>query len=291
MLVDWMLAISSACELYSRARAVHIPLKRGVRSWLTRVTLGDVRAAFNLLGECRELAYDPGLWLRHALEGLRKLVGARVVMGGEAHWDRPCGPITPFHHVLVGIPKAVEGNFIGRLREGGLNADVISARLKALPQPEMTRTRQQLVSDQAWYRSVQCEGLHRPAGIDHCIASLFELSRGRALLLGIHRAAKEPDFSTRELNLVHLFQTELGRLIGAVLVSADDAFSPSRLAPRVRETLSCLLEGDGEKQAASRMGLSRETVHQYVKALYRHYQVASRPELLVRVLGRPWRHQ
>jgi DNA-binding CsgD family transcriptional regulator len=54
----------------------------------------------------------------------------------------------------------------------------------------------------------------------------------------------------------------------------------------VQETLRCLLEGDGEKQAAARMNLSRETVHQYVKALYRHYRVQSRAELLARVLGR-----
>jgi DNA-binding CsgD family transcriptional regulator len=54
----------------------------------------------------------------------------------------------------------------------------------------------------------------------------------------------------------------------------------------VREALACLLEGDGEKQAAARMGLSPETVHQYVKALYRHYRVESRAELLTRVFGR-----
>jgi hypothetical protein len=34
------------------------------------------------------------------------------------------------------------------------------------------------------------------------------------------------------------------------------------------------------------MGLSRETLHQYVKVLYRHYQVESRAELLARVLRR-----
>jgi hypothetical protein len=32
--------------------------------------------------------------------------------------------------------------------------------------------------------------------------------------------------------------------------------------------------------------LSRETVHQYVKSLYCHYGVASRAELLARVLRR-----
>jgi DNA-binding CsgD family transcriptional regulator len=62
--------------------------------------------------------------------------------------------------------------------------------------------------------------------------------------------------------------------------------SPTRLPPRVRETLRCLLEGDGEKQSAARMGLSTETVHQYVKTLYRYYRAASRAELLARVLRR-----
>jgi DNA-binding NarL/FixJ family response regulator len=87
--------------------------------------------------------------------------------------------------------------------------------------------------------------------------------------------------------VLRLAHAEIGRLMGPVLVCAADPYSPTRLPPRVRETLDCLLDGDSEKQAASRMGLSRETVHQYVKALYRHYQVASRAELLARVLRRP----
>jgi DNA-binding NarL/FixJ family response regulator len=54
----------------------------------------------------------------------------------------------------------------------------------------------------------------------------------------------------------------------------------------VRDVLNCLLDGDSEKQVATRLRLSRETVHQYVKVLYRHYQVSSRAELLARVLRR-----
>jgi DNA-binding CsgD family transcriptional regulator len=252
-----------------------------------RLRLADVRAALRLVGECRDLGYDPALWLRHACAGLRGLVGVRVVMGGEVHWVRPDGPITPINAVLVGVPQAVEGDFVRNLREGGLDADVISSPLKAIPGPHLTRTRRQLLPDRAWYRSPQYDGLHRPAGIDHCVATLLELTGGRALLIGLHRSAGEQDFSARELKLVHLFQAELGRLIGPVLVSADDSFSPTRLPPRVQETLCCLLDGDSEKQAAARMNLSRETVHQYVKSLYRHYRVASRAELLARVLRRP----
>jgi DNA-binding NarL/FixJ family response regulator len=66
-----------------------------------------------------------------------------------------------------------------------------------------------------------------------------------------------------------------------------------RLSPRLRQTLACLLEGDGEKQISARLGLRPSTVHEYVTALYRHFGVRSRGQLLalvIRRLGRDeWR--
>jgi DNA-binding CsgD family transcriptional regulator len=56
--------------------------------------------------------------------------------------------------------------------------------------------------------------------------------------------------------------------------------SPFELAPRVRQVLRCLLEGDGDKQIARRLGISPYTVNQYTKVIYRHFRVASRAELL-----------
>jgi two-component system nitrate/nitrite response regulator NarL len=50
----------------------------------------------------------------------------------------------------------------------------------------------------------------------------------------------------------------------------------------MRQTLALLLAGDSEKQIAHRLGLSQHTVHVYVKALYRRYDVSSRGELLAR---------
>src|SRR5262245_30462273 len=40
--------------------------------------LKDVRAAYRLIGECRELGRDPLAWRRHMLDGLRLLTGAQV---------------------------------------------------------------------------------------------------------------------------------------------------------------------------------------------------------------------
>jgi DNA-binding CsgD family transcriptional regulator len=58
-----------------------------------------------------------------------------------------------------------------------------------------------------------------------------------------------------------------------------------RLSPRERQTLAWLLGGDGEKQVARAMGLSRHTVHAYVKSVYRHFQVDSRPALLAQFVS------
>lgn len=58
----------------------------------------------------------------------------------------------------------------------------------------------------------------------------------------------------------------------------------SHLPPRVRQTLEHLLRGDGEKQIAVKLGLSRHTVHVYIKTLHKHYNVCSRSELLARFI-------
>jgi DNA-binding NarL/FixJ family response regulator len=58
-----------------------------------------------------------------------------------------------------------------------------------------------------------------------------------------------------------------------------------RLSPRLQQTLARLLAGDSEKQVARHLALSKNTVHVYVKALYRHYNVNSRAELLAKFVS------
>lgn len=255
--------------------------------------LGEVRAALRLVGECRDLGYDPALWMLRAFEGLCGLVGARAGNGGEVRLTRPHGPLQGASYSDAGLEPWEHDLYAAFLRTHGIDRHPIAGGFDgwrmATPRPGRldVRTRRQLVTDREWYGSVAYNECHRAIRIDHCLASLLERTAdGWFSCIILHRAIGEPDFTPRQQQLLYLFHDELGRLMGPVLVSADDRFSPTRLPPRVQETLRCLLEGDGEKQAAARMGLSRETVHQYVKALYRHYQVSSRAELLARVLRR-----
>jgi hypothetical protein len=60
--------------------------------------LRDVRAAFRLIGDCRDLADDPALWQPRMFEGLDRLLGAAASSGGEGMWPypRPVQAVTTF---------------------------------------------------------------------------------------------------------------------------------------------------------------------------------------------------
>ena len=48
------------------------------------------------------------------------------------------------------------------------------------------------------------------------------------------------------------------------------------------ETLQGILDGQSEKQIAYALGLSQHTVHNYVRALHRRFDVSSRAELIAK---------
>jgi DNA-binding CsgD family transcriptional regulator len=240
--------------------------------------LADVRQAFRLIGECRELRRDANQWRQHAFRGLCRLLGARAANGGHIEWVRPADVIRFLHPVVTGFSAEELAVFAQFMRSRDPAEDPIFGRLGRLRGSVVTRSRPQLVKDSPWYRSVSFNEYRRVVGVDHCVYSLFALpAHGTYSLIGLHRAVGETRFSSREVRLLHLFHEELGPLIGKTLASGPQL---AGLSPRMRQTLACLLEGDAEKQAARRLGVSLPTVHQYVTALYRHFGVNSRAELL-----------
>ena len=245
----------------------------------------DVRDAYRLIGECRDLGSDPALWHGRMFDGLRHLIGAPNATGGEGRWRRPHHPVEPISAFDSGMEPDVRARYLAYMRANGPAADPIFCAMQHLPGLLITRTRRQLVSDAVWYRSASYE-YRRLNGVDHQITSVYQVSDDAAIsTVCLQRAAGERDFSPREQRLLNFFHGELGRLIGRSIVSATEP-SPEKLSPRLRQTLACLLEGDSEKQVADRLGLSHSTTHQYVTALYRHFKVQSRAQLLAHAIKR-----
>ncbi|MDB5324606.1 MAG: response regulator [Phycisphaerales bacterium] len=57
------------------------------------------------------------------------------------------------------------------------------------------------------------------------------------------------------------------------------------MPPRQQLVLAQLLTGASEKEVAKQIGISRHTVHAYVKAIYKRFDVTSRSQLIVKVYG------
>jgi DNA-binding CsgD family transcriptional regulator len=251
----------------------------------------DVRDAFRLIGECRDLGSDPALWFPRMLEGLCKQLGAVRATGGEGRVSRAGAGIEPTSAFQFGLGEREHELYAAYIRRGGPAIDPLFRALQARDDPLITGTRRELITDAAWYRSEIFNEIFRVTGVDHRLASLHrDRRRGAACGVNLDRALGDRDFSPREKHLLHFFHEELSRLIGHALVSANDP-SPDSLSPRLRQTLACLLEGDSEKQIAARLGLSYATAHQYVTTLYRRFGVQSRGQLLAYVMKRAGRGQ
>jgi DNA-binding CsgD family transcriptional regulator len=254
------------------------------KSDLLRV--GDVRDAYRLIGECRDLGGEPALWQMRILEGLCQLVGAAAGAGGEGIWARPVHPVHPFSAFDTGFDARGQERLRAYRGEIGPAGDPIFRALREMPGPVATRARSQLVSNTEWYRSVSFNDYRKLCGVDHCLTSVCRLlDRGAVSVITGHRKIGERDFSPREVRLLEFLHIELRPLIGRQLVSATEP-SPGTLSRRLRQTLACLVEGDSEKQVAARLGISATTVHQYVTDLYRRFGVQSRSQLLAHVLRR-----
>jgi DNA-binding CsgD family transcriptional regulator len=247
-----------------------------------RVRLSDLRRAYRLIHDCRDVGHDVKAWKTVLVEGLTRLVEAQVAAAGEIGAETPgqpprlvqtadCGWLEPVHR------ENWDRHYTRGQKFRGLPT---FQRFQELQSALTTRSREQLVSDSDWYRSDEFNVFHRSMGVDDILASAAR-SHDPPGLLGftIFRALDQKRFGAWERRLVRLFHRELTGHVGTSLARAQ-ASPPRLLPPRLQETLDCLREGCSEKQAARRLGISPHTVHQYVKALYRHLDVCSRAELM-----------
>lgn len=246
----------------------------------------ELRDAFRLIGDCRDLGTHADLWPGRMFEGLLKLIGCSSGCGGEGFWQPPDGRLQPVTSFDAGFDRTARSYFSAYMRDRRFAADPLLKPLMQLTERGSTWTRRDALSDVEWYRSEIYNEYRKPSRIDDQLTSVCRVGNKYAIsAITLHRCPGERPFSLRERNLLNLFHEELGRLIGGALVSGLEP-GPEGLSRRLRQTLTCLIEGDSEKQAAARLGVSYATAHQYVTALYRFFNVRSRGELMSVVLKR-----
>ncbi len=253
-----------------------------------RMNADDAIRGFRLVNRCRDLGADSDAWRSRLFDGIRELVNAQVVIGGEMRgFDEPSSRFESLALHRVGWPsEQAERSWAEYAESTPMERTPEYPVLRNFDGPLVTLRRDKIWAKEDWYRSKTFNDVHRACGIDDYIISIRRLPRlGHFTSLFIHRAIDDPAFTNRDVDLVNLVHHEIGEMIGGELAAAAEP-KPGRLTPRQREVLDYLLDGDSEKRIAYALDLSRATVHEYVTAVYRHFEVSSRAELLALFVGR-----
>ena len=226
------------------------------------------------------------------LLGVCRLVDAPSAIGGEGRWVVPVGPGRRFEFVWGPInvgtfdPKGWRWFSEEHARDGLTALNPVFGALSHVRAPLVTRAREQTIEDREWYRYPYCAMAREALDFDDTIYSGYGVAGPDEVnMISVARKPGDRPFSARERRLLHIFHHELGPLVGGRLARGRNGDSRP-LSPRLRQTLARLLEGEGEKQVARRLGLSLPTVHQYITDLYRRYGVSSRAELMAQWVRR-----
>lgn len=255
--------------------------------------LEDVRALLQLVGECRDLGDDPLAWREHFCHRLAQLTGAGLVDLGDA--VRSGGRLRLLHLCAWGWHSGFDPTAPGQTlaeHDTDLKFPPLFRAYFDLSSGEFgTRvSRTDEDREREWDLSSYRELVQTPVGCGHTLLCFLTLpgGRGEVCSLVLNRWRTEArDFTARHRMLMAEAHAAVVPLVGGPLAGFDEP-SPADLPPRVRQVLRCLLEGDSDKQAAARLGISRFTVNEYTKEVYRHFRVQGRPELLARWVHRGW---
>ncbi|WP_165251503.1 helix-turn-helix transcriptional regulator [Paludisphaera soli] len=248
-----------------------------------------------LVGECRDLGDDRLAWRGRLTEGIAKMIDADLVFSGEV---AGCVALRPrgLGSVEWGWENGFDREFFGRqtaimLEDPGYYPTMNLYFARFASDDGVCLSRRQLLKDRAWYASDDYQRVHRGLGIDHMLWCFSELKRSAASDVSagvvVNRARGRRDFKARERLLVRETHAAVARHIGGALAGHEDV-SARALPPRARQVLACLLQGDTDKQVAARLRLSVLTVNSYTKAVYRHFGVRGRAELMARWIRRGW---
>jgi DNA-binding CsgD family transcriptional regulator len=260
------------------------------------LTLDDASAVIRLVREVCDRWDDPPAWREHLLHGACRLLDGHVgMMIADAGTHEPRF-VRPTAVALVGVPAPLQTlahSTVGRFESRAVD-DVSRELLPGMDrlygmmnrQGWATAARAELSDDRSYHAAPYYRDFQRHLDCDDFVVSIrvVDLPR-RPEGITIDRPHGAPRFGPRETALLKVLHDEIAPLVG-VRLATEAHLCRDGLSKRLNETLSLMLEGKSEKEAARSLGLAPRTVHEYVTALYAHFDVCSRAELLAYFIRR-----
>jgi len=233
------------------------------------LTPADARDMLRLSNTLHRSPANPGTRKKILLDGICRLVDA----DGGFSVVTTCDPLTARKTVISTVRTGPDRS----------DAPASSSPVERGPAEQETIAPAETVRPRRGGRIAHippAEPCSRPEDDCQCCDSFIDLMGMQvvATLTVYRQPADGRLFSQREREIVNAMHVEMAWVYGHdLLMTSPEALA---LPPRKRETLQYLLAGDRETQIAAKVEMSRTTIHNHVKSLYRHFNVASRRELL-----------
>lgn len=219
----------------------------------------------------------------------------RVLMRGLGELVDADGWLWTANCVLVDEARPVS---VGVMHEGFTEAEfnglVEASQLGNPPPPEdrplvalfregrhYTRTRQQLVDDQAWYGHPTVRRYRLDRGIDHFLYSVYPIDIALCSALGFFRRVGRQPFGDLQRRVCHVVTANV-EWIHRATFPEHQGLAVSELTPRQRTVLVYLLDGKTKQEIGAILDLSAPTMGQHISSVYRHFGVTSQVQLLRR---------
>lgn len=258
-----------------------------------RIRSSDIATLIGLANELHELPANTIVRHEHALKVLLKLIGAAVGFSCLFR-TRDAEALDLLMLIYEGWhtdpQREAANHYFRTLTPPNPARRIMIRRARAARDGPIAATRDAVVPDRAWYASDYVQLHQRAMGADHQVFSVMAMDGSDVFTsLAFSRLwGERRRFGARERDLLRLFHSQSGWMYRVAPTMPHSEAAPAALAlsPRQEDTLRLLLHGDGEKQIAVQLNLSRHTVHEHVKAIYRITGVNSRGELLAKLLAK-----
>jgi DNA-binding CsgD family transcriptional regulator len=232
-----------------------------------------------LQGEAREIGPQTDACRAHVLAATAEILRAPsgcLVLDGDAGPGRRGRIIEAATHNFDGVTAPA---FQSLMERGSTFHPLVQRTFDlqtSVPGAIEVQTTRDILTLRDWRESTYYCDFVRRIGFDASIISLRNAGQpGVGHGFGFFRERGQTPFSDDDKLILRLVELGLGPYI-------HRRPPPAELSPRDREVLQLLCEGLSDKEIASRLSISRHTVNQRTKRLYRHFRVHSRAELIAR---------
>jgi DNA-binding CsgD family transcriptional regulator len=254
------------------------------------VSTDDVLALMRHFADVAALRSDPVLQRQTLIDGLGEIFGAALGWFCVADDWLPGRQLKLIHQVFTTASPPIMLKYLGEFSvTHPASDDPYGDHSIRSMDVEQQWTRDGVLPDAAARaRYADCVAVIDKLGIGDGVVCAYRSGKDLGTLVGfsLHRNVGDGKIGPEKQALGRVAIGEIRRLVerGHLVLRGH---SEPTLSPRLNQVLDRLLSGEPPKRIAIMLDLSVHTVRDHIQAVYAHFGVSGREELMARFVGNP----